>query len=147
MQATLLRDGLDGCCTNSLQADPKQASKKDDDGRLPIHWAASSNKPDIVLLLAQQKGFDPDVEVSMGRVPASTTSSTGANWKCFHQDESGWTPLMIAASVKDSEKLVELLLQRGADVNQTSRPLQLTPDSGRELAGPDTYNLKITMAK
>jgi hypothetical protein len=27
---------------------------------------------------------------------------------------------MIAASVKDSEKLVELLLQRGADVNQTS---------------------------
>jgi hypothetical protein len=27
---------------------------------------------------------------------------------------------MIGASVKDGEKLVELLLQRGADVNQTS---------------------------
>lgn len=28
---------------------------------------------------------------------------------------------MIAASVKDNEKLVELLLSRGADVNQTSK--------------------------
>jgi 26S proteasome non-ATPase regulatory subunit 10 len=36
------------------------------------------------------------------------------------QDDSGWTPLMIAASVKDGEKLVGILLQRGADVNQIS---------------------------
>ncbi|KAK7969763.1 hypothetical protein PG988_008836 [Apiospora saccharicola] len=80
-----------------LNADPKQARKKDDDGRLPIHWAASSNQLEIVLLLSQQKDFDPDVE-----------------------DNIGWTPLMIAASVKDNEKLVELLLSRGADVNQTT---------------------------
>ncbi|KAK8139914.1 ankyrin [Apiospora sp. TS-2023a] len=79
------------------KADPKQARKKDDDGRLPIHWAASSNQLEIVLLLSQQKDFDPDVE-----------------------DDIGWTPLMIAASVKDNEKLVELLLSRGADVNQTN---------------------------
>ncbi|KAK8083019.1 hypothetical protein PG996_001800 [Apiospora saccharicola] len=79
------------------KADPKQARKKDDDGRLPIHWAASSNQLEIVLLLSQQKDFDPDVE-----------------------DNIGWTPLMIAASVKDNEKLVELLLSRGADVNQTN---------------------------
>lgn len=39
------------------------------------------------------------------------------------QDDSGWTPLMIAVSVKEGEKLVELLLQRGADVNQTSQPV------------------------
>ena len=50
-----------------VQADPKQALRKDDDGRLPIHWAASSNQPDIVMLLTQQKGFDPDVEVSQKR--------------------------------------------------------------------------------
>lgn len=28
---------------------------------------------------------------------------------------------MIAASVKDGEKIVDLLLSRGADVNQTSK--------------------------
>ncbi|KZF26307.1 hypothetical protein L228DRAFT_242759 [Xylona heveae TC161] len=48
----------------------------------------------IVELLAQRKSFDPDV-----------------------QDGSGWTPLMIASSLRDSEDLVELLLQKGADVN------------------------------
>ncbi|KAI1657092.1 hypothetical protein F4813DRAFT_361584 [Daldinia decipiens] len=46
-------------------------------------------------MLAQQKDFEPDVE-----------------------DASGWTPLMIAASVKDGDAVVELLLSRGADVNQ-----------------------------
>ncbi|KAB5579977.1 ankyrin repeat-containing domain protein [Coniochaeta sp. 2T2.1] len=30
----------------------------------------------------------------------------------------GWTPLMIAASVKEGEKLVDLLLSKGADVNE-----------------------------
>ncbi|KAK8049092.1 hypothetical protein PG994_010822 [Apiospora phragmitis] len=91
-----------------LNADPKQARKKDDDGRLPIHWAASSNQLEIVLLLSQQKDFDPDVE-----------------------DDVGWTPLMIAVSVKDNEKLVELLLSRGADVNQTSECRQSLLPLGR----------------
>ncbi|KAK7757864.1 putative ankyrin-repeat protein [Diatrype stigma] len=77
------------------QADPKLARLRDDDGRLPIHWAASSNQTAIVLLLAQQKDFDPDAE-----------------------DASGWSLLMIAASVKDGEAIVDLLLQKGADVNQ-----------------------------
>lgn len=45
------------------KTEPRQASREDDDGRLPIHWAASSNSKDIVVLLAQQKGFDPDVQV------------------------------------------------------------------------------------
>lgn len=35
---------------------------------------------------------------------------------------------MIAASVKDNEQLVELLLSRGADVNQTSES-QSSPSS------------------
>ncbi|CAJ2513367.1 Uu.00g014860.m01.CDS01 [Anthostomella pinea] len=78
-----------------LNADPKLSRLKDDDGRLPIHWAASSNQYAIALLLAQQKDFDPDVE-----------------------DDISWTPLMIAASVKDGDALVDMLLQRGADVNQ-----------------------------
>ncbi|KAI1840498.1 hypothetical protein JX265_008605 [Neoarthrinium moseri] len=89
--------GLVAAVESLLNADPKNARRQDDDGRLPIHWAASSNQPEIVQLLAQQKDFDPDVE-----------------------DASGWTPLMIAASVKDGEKLVAMLLGWGADVNQTN---------------------------
>ncbi|KAH0424778.1 hypothetical protein CcaCcLH18_11334 [Colletotrichum camelliae] len=79
---------------NNAQTDPKLALREDDDGRLPLHWAVSSNCIEIVILLAQQRGFDPDI-----------------------QDGSGWTPLMIAASIKDGEGLVHLLLQKGADVN------------------------------
>ncbi|RDW66190.1 putative proteasome regulatory particle subunit protein [Coleophoma cylindrospora] len=75
-------------------ANPKLADQKDDDERLPIHWAVSYGHLDIAILLASQKNFDPDV-----------------------QDGSGWTPLMIAVSLKDGEELVDLLLRKEADVN------------------------------
>ncbi|KAI9757326.1 MAG: hypothetical protein M1815_001412 [Lichina confinis] len=74
-------------------ANPKLAYRKDDDGRLPIHWAVSYGHLPIVELLVQTKRFDPDVE-----------------------DESGWTPLMIASSLKEADELVDLLLSKGADV-------------------------------
>lgn len=45
------------------QANPRLASKQDDDGRLPIHWAISYNQYPIVELLASRKDFDPDVQV------------------------------------------------------------------------------------
>lgn len=45
------------------QAEPTLAKRKDDDGRLPIHWAASANQLDITQLLAEQNGFDVDVQV------------------------------------------------------------------------------------
>ncbi|KAI1806473.1 ankyrin [Daldinia bambusicola] len=89
------REGKVTVVESLLHADPKLARLKDDDGRLPIHWAASANNLPIVLMFAQQKDFDPDVE-----------------------DGSGWTPLMIAASVKDGDAIVDLVLSRGADVNQ-----------------------------
>lgn len=47
------------------QVDPKLSKRKDDDGRLPIHWAASANQLDIVQLLAEQKGFDVDIQVRL----------------------------------------------------------------------------------
>jgi 26S proteasome non-ATPase regulatory subunit 10 len=80
------------------KANPKLANQKDDDQRLPIHWAVSYGHLAIAVLLAQRRDFDPDV-----------------------QDGSGWTPLMIAVSLKEAEELVNLLLQKGADVNQTSK--------------------------
>lgn len=36
----------------------------------------------------------------------------------------GWTPLMIACSVKDSDAIIDLLLSLGADINQTNHQSQ-----------------------
>ncbi|PHH80261.1 hypothetical protein CDD80_2284 [Ophiocordyceps camponoti-rufipedis] len=80
---------------------------QDYDGRYPIHWAASSNTLAIVVLLACQDSFDPDVQLIL---PA--------------QDDSGWSPLMISASVPDSEPVLKTLLQKGADVNEKNNSSQ-----------------------
>jgi 26S proteasome non-ATPase regulatory subunit 10 len=45
------------------QANPKLADRKDDDERLPIHWATSYGHLEIAKMLAAQKNFDPDVQV------------------------------------------------------------------------------------
>ncbi|POS85174.1 hypothetical protein EPUL_001659 [Erysiphe pulchra] len=77
-----------------LNENPKLANQQDDDGRLAIHWAISYNHKDIVNLLVSKMNFDPDV-----------------------QDGSGWTPLMIAASLKDGEDIIDILLRKDADIN------------------------------
>lgn len=38
--------------------------KRDDDDRVPIHWALSSNHQAIVELLVSRKDFDADIQVS-----------------------------------------------------------------------------------
>ncbi|KAL8919662.1 MAG: hypothetical protein Q9172_004884 [Xanthocarpia lactea] len=88
------REGKLGEVESLLNANPRLATKKDDDERLPIHWALSNNHEAVVQLLVSRKDFDPDV-----------------------QDGSGWTPLMIASSLKEGEGLVDLLLSKDADVN------------------------------
>ncbi len=37
------------------------------------------------------------------------------------QDGSGWTPLMIASSLRDGDELVDILLRKGADVSVKSK--------------------------
>ena len=78
----------------TTKANPKLATLKDDDERLPIHWATSYNHRPIVQILISQRSFDPDV-----------------------QDASGWTPLMIASSLREEDGLVDMLLSKDADVN------------------------------
>ncbi|PKY09052.1 hypothetical protein P168DRAFT_29867 [Aspergillus campestris IBT 28561] len=89
-----------------LNANPKLATLKDDDERLPIHWAVAYNHRDIVEQLVATKNFDPDVE-----------------------DGSGWTPLMIATSLKNAEgdPMLDLLLRKGADATVTSNSGQVIP--------------------
>ncbi|KAI9371404.1 ankyrin repeat-containing domain protein [Aspergillus egyptiacus] len=90
------REGKLPVAESLLNANPKLATTKDDDDRLPIHWAVAYNHLPIVELLVSTKNFDPDVE-----------------------DGLGWTPLMIASSLKNAEgdPILELLLRKGADVN------------------------------
>lgn len=77
-----------------LHADTKLSRRRDDDDRLPLHWAASYNRLSIVDLLSDQKGFDVDA-----------------------QDGAGWTALHMAASLKNGDDLVDFLLAKGADPN------------------------------
>ncbi|GKZ42019.1 hypothetical protein AbraIFM66951_000340 [Aspergillus brasiliensis] len=88
------REGKTQIAESLLSANPKLANVKDDDERLPIHWAVAYNRLPIVELLISSKHFDPDVE-----------------------DGSGWTPLMIASSLKNAEgdPIIDLLLKKGAD--------------------------------
>ncbi|OOG01023.1 hypothetical protein ASPCADRAFT_779 [Aspergillus carbonarius ITEM 5010] len=93
------REGKTQTAESLLSANPKLANVKDDDERLPIHWAVAYNRFPIVELLISNKYFDPDVE-----------------------DGSGWTPLMIAASLRNAEgdPIIDLLLKKGADVSTKS---------------------------
>ncbi|KAJ5832287.1 hypothetical protein N7474_000598 [Penicillium riverlandense] len=93
------REGRTQIAESLLNTNPKAAFVKDDDDRLPIHWAVAYNQLPIVELLVGSRNFDPDVE-----------------------DGSGWTPLMIAASLKDAggDPIIDLFLKKGADVNVKS---------------------------
>ena len=85
----------------AVQAKSRLATQKDEDERLPIHWAISYNHLPIAQLLVSRADFDPDV-----------------------QDGSGWTPLMIASSLKEGDELVDLLLKKEADVNCKSEVMK-----------------------
>ncbi|KAJ5098799.1 hypothetical protein N7532_005800 [Penicillium argentinense] len=93
------REGRDQIVESLLNANPKLAFTKDDDDRLAIHWAVAYNRLPVVEQLVSVKNFDPDVE-----------------------DGSGWTPLMIASSLKNAEgdQILDLLLRKGADVSVKS---------------------------
>ncbi|KAF2120728.1 ankyrin repeat-containing domain protein [Lophiotrema nucula] len=91
------REGQTSKVESLLNANPKLASLRDEDDRLPIHWAVSYNRLPIVQILVQAKNFDVDAK-----------------------DASGWTPLMMACSRKEAEEVVNLLLGKGAEVNEKS---------------------------
>lgn len=49
----------------NLQANSKLATLKDDDERLPLHWAVAQGHLEVVSVLAQRKDFDPDSQVTL----------------------------------------------------------------------------------
>ncbi|RYP73764.1 hypothetical protein DL771_003477 [Monosporascus sp. 5C6A] len=119
------REGKVTVVESLLNADPKLARLKDDDGRLPIHWAASSNQPAIVLLLAQQKDFDPDAQTVMHFVASKNNLDVAR--KLFEnkppasarvRDKRGQYALHRAAAV-GSVPMVNLLLKNRSPLNAT----------------------------
>lgn len=82
-------------------------------------------------LLVAQKDFDPDVQVSAPSKLLFVADSSYLSVATIEeslivtlsiQDGSGWTPLMIAASLKNAEgdPIVDLLLRKDADVTMKS---------------------------
>ncbi|QPC67092.1 hypothetical protein HYE67_009323 [Fusarium culmorum] len=108
------REGRVPVAEGLLKSDPKLSQRKDDDGRYPIHWAASSNSLEIVQLLANQRSFDADVQVSC---KLRHTRRTAEGRVDIRQDGSGWSPLMISASIPESEAVLKLIISKDADVN------------------------------
>ncbi|CAD0042967.1 unnamed protein product, partial [Aureobasidium pullulans] len=86
-------------------ANPKLAKLRDDDDRLPIHWATSYNRLPIVEILSERKDFDPDVQVRDPIVlPTFPKGREGTRSDKTHiKDGAGWTPLMIASSLKEAD--------------------------------------------
>lgn len=52
-------------CVHSMhsQANPRLATRRDEDDRLALHWALSNNRTAIVELLSERDDFDPDTKV------------------------------------------------------------------------------------
>lgn len=66
------------------------------------------------------------------------------------QDGSGWTPLMIAASLKAAEgdKIIDLLLRKGADVSMKSNTGQVSyvsKGSRTRSSGSDSHRMLCTL--
>ncbi|KAG8412438.1 putative ankyrin-repeat protein, variant 2 [Metarhizium acridum] len=108
-----------------LKTDPKLSKKKDDDGRYPIHWAASSNNLEIVTLLANQASFDPDVQTALHFVASKKNmdvarllleSKPPASTR--FRDRRGQYPIHRAAAV-GSVPMVSLLLKNKSPLNPT----------------------------
>lgn len=88
------RDGKSLIVQGLLKQDAKQALQKDDDGRIPLHWAVAFSQLEAAsLLLNPGKPSGKSIEFDIDD----------------YVDASGWTALHIAASVGNLE-MISLLL-------------------------------------
>lgn len=62
----------------------------------------------------------PTFKLAYVHCHCSSPSAKGTDMWAYLEDESGWSPLMIAANVQDSEEVLNILLRKDADVNQKS---------------------------
>ena len=83
--------------------------------RTPLHWAAEkdSNKMGELLI---SKGADINIKVIIYQIMTKSFFITMKQIKEKNLNKNNWTPLHRAAE-KDSNKLGEVLISKGADIN------------------------------
>jgi len=106
---------------------------KDNEGRTPLHLAAESGHAPMIDLLVVQGAYVHSRDKD-GRIPlhhAVLGSKREAALMLFSKssvvdarDKKGWTPLYLA-SVNDRPRMVELLVNKGAQVNPKIGPSPL----------------------
>lgn len=93
-------DGNVGIVKNLLSKDPKLVFTEDEDSRTPLHWAVSLQKPEMVkILLDPYSNVTEDVLKSLEKTEIDIDDMV---------DDSGWTPLHIAAAAGSFEIFKEL---------------------------------------
>jgi len=92
---------------------------EDEEQKTPLHYAAKSGKMEVVQLLVEA-GADVNVEPGPLFVAVAKDHTTVAEYLIAHgavvNGGGGWTPLQ-EASYSSSIEMVELLIDKGADVN------------------------------
>ncbi|KAL7279159.1 hypothetical protein ACG7TL_006999 [Trametes sanguinea] len=121
-----------GLVRSLVSQDPKLVNAVDEDGRTPLHWAASSGSEDIARYLIDQ-GADVNRGDGGGWTPLHIAASggfdevvkelLGAGADVNARNEKGLTPLHYAAS-KSRVEIGKLLIARGADINAKDRANQ-----------------------
>eukprot|EP00795_Rhopilema_esculentum_P009500 gene9500-17237_t len=82
----LAYEGNLGALKIKFAGEPKLATTKDTNERMPLHWACSGGRKEVVSYLLDQLN-----------VPVN------------EQDDAGWTPLMIASSAGHDDIVISLL--------------------------------------
>ncbi|UOH83887.1 hypothetical protein LQV05_006625 [Cryptococcus neoformans] len=125
-------EGQTGLARSLLNDDPKLINSKDEDGRTPLHWAASTSNLSVLQLLLN---YHPDLEArdTMGWTALMIASAAGhpemvkeligAGAKVDAVNEKGQTSLHYAAS-KGNVSIGRLLINHGADINAKDRASQ-----------------------
>ncbi|TYJ56724.1 hypothetical protein B9479_002494 [Cryptococcus floricola] len=121
-----------GLARSLLNDDPKLINVKDEDGRTPLQWAATTSSLSMLQLLLN---YNPDLEArdTMGWTALMIASASGhieivkelldAGAKVDSSNEKGQTSLHYAAS-KGNVPVGRLLIRNGADINARDRANQ-----------------------
>jgi TonB family protein len=117
----------------ALLENTKDVNKKDASSQMPVHYAINANHDDIVGLLADHNAKVNTDKENLQNSLVANIAGGNYNTVSFLLDQKaeadgetlGTTPLVMAAGASDVE-MVDLLIERGADVNKGNNS-QVTP--------------------
>ncbi|GMK54505.1 hypothetical protein CspeluHIS016_0110910 [Cutaneotrichosporon spelunceum] len=126
------QEGQPGLIRSLLADNEKLINAKDEDGRTPLHWAATAKNLGVTQLLLSNAA-DVEARDSLGWTPLVIAAAAGqmenvtafldAGAKVDAANDKGQTALHYAAS-KGNVPMGRLLITRGADINARDRANQ-----------------------